>query len=74
MPDTTIDSDAVRPAFTHDGHIPARDLHPGDIVRQHDWPLHVCAVTLDPALVTIAVTEFEFPLHYPADAEVHVLA
>jgi len=74
MPDTTTDSDTVRPALTHDGHIPARELHPGDILQQHDWPLHVCAVTLDPVLVTIAVTEFGFPLHYAADAEVQVLA
>ncbi|HEY3630874.1 MAG TPA: hypothetical protein VGL21_08235 [Jatrophihabitantaceae bacterium] len=74
MRDSTTDSDTVRPALSQDGHIPARDLHPGDVVQEHDWPLHVCGVTLDPAAVTVAVTEFEFPLHYAADAEVHVLA
>lgn len=73
MRDTTTDSDTVRRAVLHEGHIPARDLHPGDIVQQHDWPLHVRAVTLDPVVVTIAVTEFEFPLHYAADAEVQLL-
>jgi len=55
------------------GRIHARDLHPGDVVRQHDWPLHVYEVTLSPAAVTIAVTEFEFPLHYAADEPIQVL-
>src|SRR5262249_36051590 len=46
-------------------HVTARDLHPGDVVQQLDWPLHVRAVTLGPTAVQITVTEFDFPLHYP---------
>ncbi len=57
-----------------DGRVQARDLHPGDVVRQYDWPLHVREVTLGQAAVTIAVTEFEFPLHYPADVQVRLTA
>jgi hypothetical protein len=55
-----------------EGHVQARDLHPGDVLQQHDWPLHVREVTLSLAAVTVAVTEFEFPLHYAADAEVQL--
>jgi hypothetical protein len=50
----------------------ARDLHPGDVVQQLDWSLHVRAVTLGPDGVVIAVAEFEFPLHYLADARVRL--
>jgi hypothetical protein len=56
------------------GHVNARDLHPGDVVQQCDWPLHVRAVTLSQKDVAIAVTEFEFPLHYAADAQVQLAA
>ena len=55
-------------------HVKARDLHPGDVVQQYDWPLHVREVTLSQATVAIAVTEFEFPLHYTADAQVQLAA
>jgi hypothetical protein len=55
---------AVRP-------VKARDLHPGDVVQQLDWPLHVREITISQATVTVGVAEFEFPLHYPADAQVH---
>ena len=53
-------------------HIKARDLHPGDIVQQYDWRLHVRLVLLGPATVAIVVTEFEFQLHYAADAQVEL--
>jgi hypothetical protein len=52
----------------------ARDLHPGDVVQQFDWPLHVRAVTLCQTAVEIRVTEFDFPLHYAADARVQLAA
>lgn len=52
----------------------ACDLHPGDVVQQCDWPLHVRQVTLSQAAVAIVVTEFEFPLHYAADAQVQLAA
>jgi hypothetical protein len=55
-------------------HVQARDLHPGDVVQQFDWPLHVREVTLDRSAVAIAVIEFEFPLHYAADARVQLAA
>jgi hypothetical protein len=54
--------------------VKARDLHPGDVVQQHDWPLHVRQVTLSEATVAIAVTEFEFPLRYAADEPVQLAA
>lgn len=57
-----------------EGHVRARDLHPGDVVQQYDWPLHVRAVTLSQKEVAVAVTEFEFPLHYAADAHVQLAA
>ena len=64
----------TQPQPRAEGQVPARDLHPGDVVQQYDWPLHVCAVTLSPTAVTIEVTEFEFPLHYAADAQVRLTA
>jgi hypothetical protein len=70
MQDLTTTPDPERIALAP---IPARDLHPGDVLQQYDWPLHVCAVTLGPAAVTIAVTEFEFPLHYPADEPIQLV-
>jgi hypothetical protein len=48
-------------------HVQARDLHPGDIMQQHDWSLHVREVKIGPAVVAVAVTEFGFELHYSAD-------
>ena len=56
------------------GPVRAKDLHAGDIVQQFDWALHVRAVTLSPADVTIAVTEFEFPLHYRVDEPIRLVA
>ena len=65
-------------AHSHDirlgWHVQARDLHPGDVVRQCDWPLHVSEVTLSPTAVAVAVTEFGFPLHYAADEQVQLVA
>lgn len=52
----------------------ARDLHPGDVVQQFDWPLHIRAVTLCQTVVEIRVAEFDFPLHYAADARVQLAA
>ncbi len=52
----------------------ASDLHPGDVVQQCDWPLHVREVMLSQAAVVVAVTEFEFPLHYAADEQVQLAA
>jgi hypothetical protein len=65
---------AMQDVSTIPSTVQARDLHPGDVVRQYDWPLHVREVTLGQAAVTIAVTEFEFPLHYAADAQVRLTA
>ena len=48
-------------------HVMARDLHPGDIIQQHDWSLHVREVKIGPAVVAVGVTEFGFELHYAAD-------
>jgi len=66
----TLHSNNIRPEW----HVKARDLHPGDVVQQCDWPLHVREVTFSQATVAIAVTEFEFPLHYGADAQVQLAA
>ncbi len=55
-------------------HVRARDLHPGDIVQQYDWSLHVRAVNVNQAAVAIAVTEFGFQLHYAADEQVQLAA
>jgi hypothetical protein len=63
---------AMQDVSTIPNTVQAHDLHPGDVVRQYDWPLHVREVTLSQAAVTIAVVEFEFPLHYPADAQVRL--
>ena len=59
--------------------VQARDLHPGDVVRQYDWPLHVREVTLSQAAVTIAVVEFDafdvtdkLPVSGTADGGVNV--
>src|SRR5215472_1613295 len=54
--------------------VTARDVHPGDVVQQFDWPLHVRAVTLGQTAVQITVTEFDFPLQYPADAKIQLAA
>ena len=54
--------------------VTARDVHPGDVVQQFDWPLHVRAVALGQTAVQITVTEFDFPLHYPADAKIQLAA
>jgi hypothetical protein len=44
----------------------ANQLHCGDVIREHDWTLHITNV--EPAEITggqvvFAVAEFEFPLH-----------
>src|SRR5215471_4557427 len=52
----------------------ARDLHPGDVVQQYDWSLHVREVKVSEAAVAIAVTEFAFALRYAADAQVRLAA
>jgi hypothetical protein len=52
----------------------ARDLHPGDVVQQFDWSLHVREVNVSQIAVAIAVTEFGFPLRYAADAQVRLAA
>jgi hypothetical protein len=53
-------------------HVKARDLHPGDIMQQHDWSLHVQDVKIGPAVVAVAVIEFGFELHYAADETLQV--
>jgi hypothetical protein len=53
-------------------HVKARDLHPGDIMQQHDWSLHVLDVKIGPAVVAVAVTEFGFELHYAAGETLQV--
>jgi hypothetical protein len=53
-------------------HVKARDLHPGDIMQQHDWSLHVREVKIGPAVVAVGVTEFGFELHYSADESLQV--
>ncbi|HKF32748.1 MAG TPA: hypothetical protein VKB37_10320 [Jatrophihabitantaceae bacterium] len=52
--------------------VKARDLHPGDIVRQYDWLLHIREVIVGRTAVAVAVTEFDFQLHYAADAQLPV--
>ena len=55
-------------------HVKARDLHPGDVVQQYDWSLHIHDVEVSPDAVAITVTEFGFPLHYAADEQVLLAA
>ena len=55
-------------------HVSARDLHPGDVLQQHDWSLHVRDVEVSHDAVEIAVAEFGFPLHYAADEEIRLAA
>jgi hypothetical protein len=62
------------PTARPDWHVKACDLQPGDVVQQLDWPLHIREVTLGQKDVAIAVTEFEFLLHYAADAPVQLAA
>jgi hypothetical protein len=57
-----------------DWQVKACDLQPGDVVQQLDWPLHVREVTRTQHDVAITVTEFEFSLHYAADAPVQLAA
>jgi len=66
----TADSNAIRPGR----HVKARDLHPGDVMQQYDWSLHVREVEVRRVVVAIAVTEFGFPLHYAADEQVALAA
>lgn len=55
-------------------HVNAGDLHPGDVVQQFDWALHVYEVIVSQTAVAIAVTEFGFLLHYAADEQVRLAA
>jgi hypothetical protein len=51
--------------------IPARELSAGDVVRIHDWRLHVVAVDND--LGTAVLTaEFDFLLHFARHETVEV--
>ena len=52
--------------------VKARDLHPGDIMQQHDWSLHVRDIKISPTVIAVAVTEFGFHLHYGADEQVQL--
>ena len=70
----TVTSPARATGLGPGWHVQARDLQPGDVMQQYDWPLHVRAITLGPVEVAIAVTEFDFPLHYAADAPVRLAA
>jgi hypothetical protein len=54
--------------------VKARDVHPGDVMQQYDWSLHVRDVEVSRDGVTIAVTEFGFALHYAADEQVRLAA
>ena len=54
--------------------IKARELHPGDVLQQYDWSLHVRGVEVSHDSVAIAVTEFGFPLYYAADEQVLLAA
>lgn len=54
--------------------VKACDLHPGDVVQQHDWLLHVREVTVSQAIVVIAVSEFDFQLHYALDTQLSLAA
>jgi hypothetical protein len=55
-------------------HVNARDLHPGDVMQQYDWSLHVRDVEVSHDAVAIAVSEFGFPLHYAADEQIRLAA
>jgi hypothetical protein len=66
----TPHSNPIRPGR----HVNARDLHPGDVMQQYDWSLHVRDVDVSHDAVAIAVTEFGFPLHYAADEQVSLAA
>jgi hypothetical protein len=48
----------------------AGDLHPGDVVHEHDWLLHVGAVEREGASVAFAVTEFPGTLLHRAAGDV----
>jgi hypothetical protein len=61
--------EAVMQNLIAERRVKARDLHPGDIVRQHDWLLHIRDVIVGQTAVAIAVTEFDFQLHYAVDAQ-----
>jgi hypothetical protein len=51
----------------------ARDLHAGDILRQHDWRLHVRRVDVDGNSVAFVVDEFPSDVqHRAADAVLDV--
>jgi hypothetical protein len=54
--------------------VKARDLHPGNVVQQYDWSLHVRDVEVGQVTVAIAVTEFAFALHFAADEQIKLAA
>jgi hypothetical protein len=66
----TAHSNTIRPGR----HVKARDLHPGAVMQQHDWPLHIRQVEVGHVAVAIAVTEFGFALQYAADEQVTLAA
>jgi len=53
--------------------VKARDTHPGDVMQQCDWSLHVREITVSQT-VAITVSEFGFPLHYAADTSIQLVA
>lgn len=55
-------------------HVNARDLHPGDVMQQYDWSLHVRDVEVSHDAVAIAVSEFGFALHFAADELIRLAA
>jgi hypothetical protein len=48
----------------------AAELHPGDVVHEHDWLLHVRAVEREDASVAFVVTEFPGTLLHRAAGDV----
>jgi hypothetical protein len=51
--------------------IPAQELSIGDIVRVHDWRLHVIAVDHDVG-TSVLTEEFDFLLHFTQQESVEV--
>jgi hypothetical protein len=51
--------------------IPARQLLVGDVLRVHDWCLHVVAVDNDPE-TAVLTAEFESQLHFARHEAVEV--
>jgi len=88
-PDGTVDTTRVPPQPKHNTgntatahsnvirprrQVKARDVHPGDVMQQYDWSLHVREVDVGPGAVAITCTEFGFRLHCAADEQVTLAA